>query len=90
MRDIQHIILPILLSFIGTLWMHPKILKIAILKNIVDNPDARKLQRNPVPVMGGIAVFFGIVIGLCSSHVQQRKHLYAYIGNAYYAVCRHH
>ncbi len=59
--------LPILLSFVGTLWMHPKILKIAILKNLVDNPDARKLQRNPVPVMGGIAVFFGIAIGLCSS-----------------------
>ena len=67
MHDIQHIILPILLSFIGTLWIHPKILKIAILKNIVDNPDARKLQRNPIPVMGGIAVFFGIAIGLCSS-----------------------
>ena len=67
MGNIQQIILPILLSFVGTLWMHPKILKIAILKNLVDNPDARKLQRNPVPVMGGIAVFFGIVIGLCSS-----------------------
>lgn len=56
-----------MLAFLGTLWMHPKILKIAILKNLVDNPDARKLQRNPVPVMGGIAVFFGIAIGLCSS-----------------------
>lgn len=67
MSNIQHILLPILLSFIGTLWMHPKILKIAILKNLVDNPDARKLQRNPVPVMGGIAVFFGIAIGLCCS-----------------------
>lgn len=67
MSNIQHIILPALLAFIGTLWIHPKVLKIAILKNIVDNPDARKLQRNPVPVMGGIAVFFGIVLGLCSS-----------------------
>ncbi len=67
MPDILRIILPALLALLGTLWIHPKILKIAILKNIVDNPDARKLQRNPVPVMGGIAVFFGIVIGLCSS-----------------------
>lgn len=67
MSGIQHIILPALFAFIGTLWIHPKVLKIAILKNIVDNPDARKLQRNPVPVMGGIAVFFGIVMGLCSS-----------------------
>ena len=67
MSEIYHIILPTLLAFLGTLWIHPKILKISIMKNLVDNPDARKLQRNPVPVMGGIAVFFGIVIGICSS-----------------------
>ncbi len=67
MSDILQILLAALFAFAGTLWMHPKVLKIAILKNIVDNPDARKLQRNPVPVMGGVAVFFGIAIGLCSS-----------------------
>lgn len=67
MSNIQNILLPTLLAFLGTLWIHPKVLKIAILKNLVDNPDARKLQRNPVPVMGGIAVFFGITIGLCCS-----------------------
>lgn len=68
MLEIQDILITVLVAFIGTLWIHPKILKIAILKNIVDNPDARKLQRNPVPVLGGLAVFFGIVVGICSSH----------------------
>ncbi len=67
MLDTLQIILPALLAFLGTLWIHPKILKIAIMKNIVDNPDARKLQRNPIPVLGGMAVFFGLVIGICSS-----------------------
>ena len=67
MLKFYHIIIPALLAFIGTLWIHPKVLKIAIMKNLVDNPDARKLQRNPVPVMGGIAVFFGIIIGLCGA-----------------------
>ena len=67
MFEFYHVLIPELLAFLGTLWIHPKVLKIAILKNIVDNPDARKLQRNPVPVMGGIAVFFGITIGLCCS-----------------------
>lgn len=67
MSQVYNIIIPALLAFIGTLWVHPKVLKIAIMKNLVDNPDARKLQRNPVPVMGGIAVFFGIIIGLCCS-----------------------
>ena len=69
MSEIYHIILPTLMAFLGTLWIHPKILKIAIMKNIVDNPDARKLQRVPVPVMGGVAVFFGIIIGICSSQM---------------------
>ena len=67
MFEFYHFLLPALFAFLGTLWIHPKVLKIALLKNIVDNPDARKLQRNPVPVMGGIAVFFGIAIGLCCS-----------------------
>lgn len=45
--------------------IHPQIVKFAKKKNIVDNPDARKLQRSPVPVMGGVAVFFGIISGFC-------------------------
>jgi UDP-N-acetylmuramyl pentapeptide phosphotransferase/UDP-N-acetylglucosamine-1-phosphate transferase len=45
--------------------VHPRVVKFAIKRNIVDNPDARKLQRNPVPVMGGVAVFFGLISGLC-------------------------
>lgn len=67
MSQVYQILILAVFAFLGTLWVHPKILKIAILKNLVDNPDARKLQRNPVPVMGGLAVFFGIIIGLCSS-----------------------
>ncbi|MCQ2249779.1 MAG: undecaprenyl/decaprenyl-phosphate alpha-N-acetylglucosaminyl 1-phosphate transferase [Bacteroidales bacterium] len=44
-----------------------KVLAIAKNKNLVDNPDARKLQKVPVPVLGGIAVMFGIFIGLGSA-----------------------
>ena len=53
------------ISFISTMIVFKPILRIAIKKDIVDNPDARKLQKKPVPVMGGIAVFFGIMVGLC-------------------------
>lgn len=67
MPNMYQLLLPALLAFLGTLWIHPKILKIAIAKNLVDNPDARKLQRRPIPNMGGSAVFFGITIGLCCS-----------------------
>lgn len=44
-------------------WCYFKILRIAKMKNLVDNPDARKLQKEPIPVMGGIAVFFGVICG---------------------------
>lgn len=53
-----------LLSLFATSWIFKKVLKIALRKNIVDNPDARKLQRQPVPVLGGVAVFFGMLVAL--------------------------
>lgn len=46
-----------LIAVLGVCWIHPRLVAIALDKNIVDNPDARKLQRKPVPVLGGIAVF---------------------------------
>ena len=63
------IIIPFFTALLLVGWIHPRLVKIALLKNIVDNPDARKLQRTPVPVLGGVAVFFGIAIGCMSSVV---------------------
>jgi len=54
-----------LIAFAASWLIYRPILKIAKDKNMTDNPDARKLQKKPVPVLGGIAVFFGIVVGLC-------------------------
>lgn len=57
-------ILSFLIALLSVRWIHPRLVQIALDKNIVDNPNARKLQRKPTPVLGGIAVFFGLVIGL--------------------------
>ena len=56
--------LPVVVSLLAVRWAYFKILKIAKEKNLVDNPDARKLQKVPVPVVGGLAVFFGLLFGL--------------------------
>lgn len=61
-----------LLAFLSTTWIHPKMLKLAIRGDITDKPGRRKLQKKPVPVLGGLAVFFGLscgltCIGLCES-----------------------
>lgn len=61
-------ILSFLVAILSAHWIHPRLVRIALDKNVVDNPNARKLQRRPTPVLGGIAVFFGSVIGLgCAS-----------------------
>lgn len=57
------VILGAVVAFSAVNWIYFKVLRLALLKDLVDNPDARKLQKNPVPVMGGVAVFFGMICG---------------------------
>ncbi|MBQ5753202.1 MAG: undecaprenyl/decaprenyl-phosphate alpha-N-acetylglucosaminyl 1-phosphate transferase, partial [Alistipes sp.] len=63
MRDLLTALLPLCISFIAVAIAHPHLVRLAKEKNIVDNPNTRKLQLRPVPVLGGIAIFFGIIIG---------------------------
>lgn len=44
--------------------IYHKVLAVALLKGIVDNPNARKRQKEPIPVLGGMAVFFGMLVGM--------------------------
>lgn len=64
MNSILCLILTAFVSLAAVYWIFPSILKLARAKNIVDNPDARKLQKMPVPVLGGLAVFFGLAVGV--------------------------
>lgn len=52
-----------LASLMAVRWIYYRVLNFARIKNISDCPDERKLQKTPVPVMGGVAVFFGFVFG---------------------------
>lgn len=63
------IILPFLVSLSAVWIIHPHIVKVAKIKGIVDNPNARKLQKEPVPVLGGVAVFFGIFMSLSFANI---------------------
>lgn len=69
MNPLMYIITLFCVSLLSTWWIFKYIHRISVLKNIVDNPDARKLQKYPVPVLGGIAVFFGIIVSLVCSQV---------------------
>ncbi|MBR3702713.1 MAG: undecaprenyl/decaprenyl-phosphate alpha-N-acetylglucosaminyl 1-phosphate transferase [Alistipes sp.] len=56
--------MPFVVAAMAVFVVHPSLVKIAHMKSIVDNPDARKLNKVPVPVLGGVAVFFGIMFSL--------------------------
>lgn len=78
---IIHYFIQLAVSLVSTWWIFKYVLRIAKLKNIVDNPDARKLQRVPVPVLGGIAVFFGMIVSLvCSGLMFNSSTLFAIMG----------
>lgn len=53
-----------ILAFVVASMFFPVALHCAKKYNVVDNPDARKLQKEPVPVLGGVVVLIGIVIPL--------------------------
>ena len=56
------IIISFVVAFVSTWIIYGGVLNFAVKHGIVDNPDARKLQRVPVPVLGGVTVFVGILV----------------------------
>ena len=52
-----------LASMLTSALVFPYALRFAQKNGIVDQPNARKLQRVPVPVFGGVVVYSGILVG---------------------------
>ena len=50
------------ISLILSLGLTPMLIDLAERFNLVDQPDARKVHKNPIPRVGGIAIFFASVI----------------------------
>lgn len=63
MHDIHFILIVFAVSLIVASLAHQPIMRFAKKHNIYDNPEARKLQRKPIPVMGGFVVFLGAIVG---------------------------
>lgn len=61
---IEIVLIPAFIALLCVALVHPTMVHIAHLKGIVDEPNARKLQRVPIPILGGVCVFLGIVVSL--------------------------
>lgn len=64
MFDLLIILLSSVVALIAVILVHSRILRIAKARDLTDKPGERKHQRHPVPMLGGIAVFFGVICGL--------------------------
>ena len=64
MTDIGWAFILMALALVVCMLIYPLVLNFAIRHRIVDNPNARKLQRVPIPVMGGTAVFIGMLVAM--------------------------
>lgn len=62
--NILIVLLSVMAAVLAVSWVYPKTLRIAKTRNLVDCPDDRKLQKEPVPALGGMAVAFGVFTGL--------------------------
>lgn len=67
MNNTLIIIISSVCSLLAVRWIYFWVLKVAKNKGVVDNPGTRKLHKVPIPVMGGMAVFFGILAGVLVS-----------------------
>lgn len=58
-------VLPPILSFLIVLILIPIIIKLAIRYNWVDQPNERKVHKQPIPRLGGVAIAIGMLIPQC-------------------------
>jgi UDP-N-acetylmuramyl pentapeptide phosphotransferase/UDP-N-acetylglucosamine-1-phosphate transferase len=66
MFDIYYIVFVFFIALLVASLAHHPVMRFAKRHQFYDNPEARKLQRKPVPVLGGFVVFIGAMSGsLC-------------------------
>ena len=58
------IVLSFITAFALTYVAIPPIIKIALEKHLYDEPDHRKSHSQPVPTLGGIAIFAGVIFSI--------------------------
>lgn len=59
-----------LVAFATTLILTPIVRRIAVKAGVIDHPDrVRKEHEYPIAYLGGLAIFFGVFVGIAASYV---------------------
>jgi len=57
----------LLISFIITLLITPFLRRMALSLGACDRPSPRRINKKPVPNLGGVALYFGILVGILAT-----------------------
>lgn len=61
-----------LFSFVSVYLFTPLFKKLAVKFNILDKPGRRKIHKEPTPLLGGLAVYIGVILGLAFNFTNLR------------------
>jgi UDP-GlcNAc:undecaprenyl-phosphate GlcNAc-1-phosphate transferase len=64
MTDTAGIVLILVAALTGTLLATPLMRRLALRTGVVDQPSARKIHLQPIPLLGGVAIYIGFVLAL--------------------------
>src|SRR5437868_6990115 len=63
MSKLVVLVVPFFVAYLTTLLMVPPVMRLAISKHWLDEPDgARRGHARPVPRLGGVAIFAGVLL----------------------------
>jgi UDP-GlcNAc:undecaprenyl-phosphate GlcNAc-1-phosphate transferase len=62
LRDNPEVLYGAAIAFVVVMLLTPAVGGMARLLGVVDRPDGRRLNRRPVPRLGGLAIFLGILV----------------------------
>jgi UDP-GlcNAc:undecaprenyl-phosphate GlcNAc-1-phosphate transferase len=62
LRDNPEVLYGAAIALVIVVLLTPAVGGMARLLGVVDNPDARRLNRRPIPRLGGLAIFMGILV----------------------------
>ncbi len=87
-------LLAFLVAFFATLTTTPIVKKVAVSLRVVDQPNQRKIHNNPIPLLGSIAVFLGIILSLVISGggwaVLEKMSIILFVGTSLLIVGKNH
>lgn len=74
----EQLIIGGVISFLVTFYAIPVIIQVAEEKKLFDIPDARKVHKTPIPSLGGLAIFAGLMISMLLTVVLNGNSVFQY------------